>query len=48
MNEKNIKPRKLNQNEMLKEVKCDALESTPIDVKALKPIGLDELKVTKE
>ena len=47
MNEKNINPRKLKMNEMLKEAKCN-LKSTPIDVKALKPIGLDELKVTKE
>lgn len=47
MNEKNIKPRKLKENEMLQEADCE-LESTPIDVKALKPIGLDELKVTKE
>ena len=47
MKKKSIKPRKLNQNEMLKEAECN-LKSTPIDVKALKPIGLDELKVTKQ
>jgi len=47
MKKKSIKMRKLKQNEMLKEAECD-LKSTPIDVKALKPIGLDELKVTKE
>ena len=46
MKQKNIKPRKLKENEMLKEAECN-LKSTPIDVKALKPIGLDELKVTK-
>ena len=47
MNEKNIKPRKLKANEMLKEAECN-LKYTPIDVKALKPIGLDELKFTNE
>ena len=46
MKKKTIKPRKLKDKEMLKEGKID-IKSDPIDVKALKPIGLDELKITE-